>query len=40
MFSLPSRGDSGEGTSDENPVVLSGDTVEEFQALLWVLYAL
>lgn len=29
-----------EGTDDENPVVLQGDTVDEFRALLWSLYSL
>jgi hypothetical protein len=42
MFRLP-RGDEhsqSEGSSDQNPVFLSGDTTEQFRALLWVLYAL
>lgn len=29
-----------EGTDDNNPVVLQGDTVHEFRALLWSLYSL
>lgn len=44
MFSLPqgSRSDSLslQGSSDDNPVFLSGDTPKEFNALCWTLYAL
>ncbi|KAF5350861.1 hypothetical protein D9758_010521 [Tetrapyrgos nigripes] len=45
MFSLdahvPSFSDSSrEGCSDENPIVLHGDTPDEFRALCWSLYAL
>lgn len=29
-----------EGLSDQNPIDLTGDTVEEFRSLLWSLYAL
>lgn len=29
-----------EGETDDNPISLRGDTVEEFSALLWSLYAL
>lgn len=29
-----------EGETDDNPIHLHGDTVEEFRALLWSLYAL
>jgi hypothetical protein len=42
MFTLP-QGDIGEaeeGMSDENPIVLQGDTAEEFRHFLWALYAL
>lgn len=40
MFTLPQGGYEAEGGSDENPIVLSGDTVAEFRHFLWVLYAL
>jgi hypothetical protein len=43
MFSLPSSSTDDaqvEGTSDENPILLYGDTVEQFRALLFLLYAL
>ncbi|KAF8707061.1 hypothetical protein AX14_013702 [Amanita brunnescens Koide BX004] len=40
MFSLPQGGKPDEGTSDDNPVVLAGDTVSEFKHFLWSLYAL
>ena len=40
MFSLP-RGDKpAEGQSDDNPVILVGDTVSQFRNFLWALYAL
>lgn len=41
MFSLP-QGDQceAEGQSDDNPIVLQGDTVDEFRNFLWALYAL
>jgi len=40
MFSLP-RGDKpAEGQSDDNPVVLVGDTVSQFRNFLWAMYAL
>lgn len=29
-----------EGTDDNNPIVLQGDTVDEFRALIWSLYSL
>ncbi|KAJ7471832.1 hypothetical protein FB451DRAFT_1251115 [Mycena latifolia] len=29
-----------QGTSDDDPIVLTGDTVEEFRSLCWALYAL
>ncbi|KAH7925584.1 hypothetical protein BV22DRAFT_1033856 [Leucogyrophana mollusca] len=40
MFTLPQGDLPAEGTSDDNPIVLHGDTVEEFRNFLWVLYAL
>ncbi|TFK70965.1 hypothetical protein BDN72DRAFT_765735 [Pluteus cervinus] len=40
MFSLPHGDKEAEGKSDTNPVVLVGDTVEEFKHFLWALYAL
>lgn len=42
MFELPVPTDGGEveGMSDENPIVLTGDTVQEFKHFLWALYAL
>lgn len=40
MFTLP-QGDFGEeGMSDDHPIVLQGDTAEEFRHFLWALYAL
>jgi len=39
MFSLPVIEGSKEGLSDDAPIPLS-DTAEQFQDLLWVLYAL
>ncbi|KAG9315873.1 hypothetical protein JVU11DRAFT_3522 [Chiua virens] len=39
LFSLP-QGDIVEGKSDDNPIVLHGDTPEEFRNFLWSLYAL
>jgi hypothetical protein len=40
MFPLPQGDREAEGSSDENPIVLVGDTVREFKHLLWALYAL
>jgi len=40
MFSLPSGERPVEGTSDDNPIVLSGDNAAEFRHFLWTLYAL
>ncbi|KAH9936089.1 uncharacterized protein B0H18DRAFT_972108 [Fomitopsis serialis] len=42
MFALPvpSAGDGAEGSCDENPVYLAGDTITEFRNFLWALYAL
>jgi hypothetical protein len=39
MFSLPIIEGSKEGLSDDAPIPLS-DTAEQFQDLLWVLYAM
>jgi len=39
LFSLPQEELSTmEGSSDDNPIVLQGDKVEEFRALCWALY--
>ncbi|KAF8466531.1 hypothetical protein DFH94DRAFT_780310 [Russula ochroleuca] len=40
MFSLPQGDKLAEGQSDDNPVILAGDTVSEFRNFLWALYAL
>ena len=40
MFSLPQGGLVTEGRSEDKPIVLSGDTPEEFRHFLWALYAL
>ncbi|EKM79200.1 hypothetical protein AGABI1DRAFT_113797 [Agaricus bisporus var. burnettii JB137-S8] len=40
MFSLPSGEHPVEGTSDDNPIILSGDTAADFRHFLWSLYAL
>lgn len=40
MFSLPSGEKLAEGMSDDNPIVLPGDTADEFRHFLWTLYAL
>lgn len=40
MFSLPQGGLVTEGQSDEKPIVLAGDTSDEFRHFLWALYAL
>ncbi|KAH9480809.1 hypothetical protein JR316_0007409 [Psilocybe cubensis] len=40
MFSLPQGGQDVEGRSDANPIVLIGDTPEEFRHFIWALYAL
>jgi hypothetical protein len=39
MFSLP-QGGTQEGKSDENPIVLTGETASEFRHFLSALYAL
>lgn len=40
MFTLPQGDGEAEGRSDANPIILPGDTVEEFRHFLWALYAL
>jgi len=40
MFSLPQGDKPAEGQSDDNPVILVGDTVPQFRNFLWALYAL
>jgi len=43
MFSLPQNPDERcvvEGTIDQRPIVLFGDTAEQFRALVWIIYAL
>ncbi|KAH0831966.1 hypothetical protein J3R83DRAFT_12855 [Lanmaoa asiatica] len=40
LFTLPQGSITVEGTSDVNPIVLQGDTPEEFRSFLWSLYAL
>ncbi|KAJ6611428.1 hypothetical protein B0H10DRAFT_2056632 [Mycena sp. CBHHK59/15] len=40
MFTLPQGDNEAEGRSDDNPIVLTGDTVTEFRHFLWALYAL
>ncbi|KZT11817.1 uncharacterized protein LAESUDRAFT_153623 [Laetiporus sulphureus 93-53] len=40
MFELPSEEDADmDGSSDDHPVVLIGDTVAEFEQFLWLLYS-
>ncbi|KIL59055.1 hypothetical protein M378DRAFT_188059 [Amanita muscaria Koide BX008] len=40
MFTLPQGDKPVQGKSDDNPVLLLGDTVTEFKHFLWALYAL
>jgi len=40
MFSLPQGSCDAEGRTDNNPIVLMGDSPEEFRHFLWSLYAL
>lgn len=40
MFTLPQGDITAEGNSDDNPIVLHGDTPAEFRNFLWSLYAL
>ncbi|KAG6828051.1 hypothetical protein H0H92_009512 [Tricholoma furcatifolium] len=40
MFSLPQGKLNVEGTSDDNPVILTGNTPSEFRNFLWAFYAL
>ncbi|KAL0961398.1 hypothetical protein HGRIS_006349 [Hohenbuehelia grisea] len=39
MFSLP-QAQTSEGRSDNNPIIIHGDTAAEFRDFLWALYAL
>jgi hypothetical protein len=40
MFSLPQGEHEAEGSTDDSPIFLQGETVSEFRNFLWVLYAL
>ncbi|KAJ7902665.1 hypothetical protein B0H14DRAFT_2667109 [Mycena olivaceomarginata] len=40
MFQLPQGAHAPQGSTDEDPIVLMGDTVAQFRALCWALYAL
>ncbi|KAG6332004.1 hypothetical protein ID866_7089 [Astraeus odoratus] len=40
LFTLPQGDTPEEGTCDERPIVLQGDTPDEFRNFLWALYAL
>ncbi|KAJ6602484.1 hypothetical protein DFH09DRAFT_1270454 [Mycena vulgaris] len=40
MFQLPQGAKKPQGSSDEDPIILIGDTLYEFRALCWALYAL
>lgn len=40
MFTIPQGHNPAEGTSDEHPIILTGDTPSEFRNFLWALYAL
>jgi hypothetical protein len=40
MFTIPQGHHYAEGTSDANPIILTGDTPSEFRHFLWALYAL
>ncbi|KAF5360596.1 hypothetical protein D9756_005040 [Leucocoprinus leucothites] len=40
MFSLPPGERPVEGSSDDNPIILTGDTASDFRHFLWTLYAL
>jgi len=40
LFTLPQGNNQVEGRSDESPIVLTGETPEEFRHFLWALYAL
>lgn len=41
MFNLPSGENvHAEGGGDDNPVVLQGDTPDQFRSLLWALYSM
>jgi hypothetical protein len=40
MFSVPQGDFNVDGGSDEQPITLRGDTVEQFRSLIFILYAL
>ncbi|KAJ6589088.1 hypothetical protein B0H19DRAFT_1102860 [Mycena capillaripes] len=40
MFQLPQGGEKPQGSTEEDPIVIVGDTVEQFRALCWALYVL
>jgi len=40
MFSVPQGDYSVDGGSDQQPITLTGDTVEQFRSLIFILYAL
>ncbi len=40
MFTLPQGSEPAEGTSDDDPISLTGDSAEEFRNFLGALYAL
>ncbi|KIK69785.1 hypothetical protein GYMLUDRAFT_34183 [Collybiopsis luxurians FD-317 M1] len=40
LFTLPQGSQPVEGQSDDNPIILRGDTPSEFRHFLWALYAL
>lgn len=40
MFQLPQGAHAPQGSTDEDPIFLMGDTVAQFRALCWALYAL
>ena len=39
MLSLPpGEGNATDGRSEDKPIILAGDTAEDFRSLLWALY--
>jgi hypothetical protein len=40
MFSVPQGDSNVDGGSDQQPITLRGDTVEQFRSLVFILYAL
>jgi hypothetical protein len=40
MFSVPQGDSNVDGGSDQQPITLRGDTVEQFRSLIFILYAL